>query len=182
VLSPDHEDDPDDGPPPLELWETAFVDALRSRVAELDWFSELAPDDWLAGMQDEDGPEGRCLAFLDLLPPGGSVFTAGVFFNGEVTTAGRMESQSMVLMRDSLVLSPRLLGGTMQEQAMQAADWLWWVRNRPIRRRSWSDTAHEWSFADDRSGFTASGGRADRSGALISDIVVPDERDSGGSA
>jgi hypothetical protein len=161
-------DDDLDGPPPLHDWEAVHVRAIRARMEELGWVSELAPDDWYPGMGDEDGSEGRCLAFVDLFMPGGGVFTIGAFFNGRTTTLGDLESQSMVLDRDSVVLPPRVLEGPLQDQAVQTADWLHWMYGRPILRRSWGEHAHEWAFADDGTVLARTIGRSRSTGPPVS--------------
>lgn len=158
-------------PPSLTEDEARFIELLRARLEGRGWTPSMAPDDWYDGMEVGAG-DGRCLVWVDLSADDCVVLTVGAFYNGTVTTVGSLHSQLFELERDDIRLSPSTFGGPVSEQAVCVADWLDQLVRRPIRRREWSDTAREYTFADDGTKLVVSGSPRDRSGPALRESLV----------
>ena len=121
----------------------------------------LAPDDWYRGM-GMPSSGGRCLAWFDLVADECVVLTVGAYFDGTRTVVGRLHSQFLTLDTHSRRIPQQTIGGPITEQAVKACEWFTRIRRRPVERRDWSSTVHEYRFADDGAGLVASGHPAAR--------------------
>lgn len=141
--------------------EAAWIAVVRAALpADLKGLC-LAPDDWYDGM-DESSAEGRCLAWFDLVADECVVLTVGAYFDGTRTVVGRLHSQFLTLDTHSRRIPQQTIGGPITEQAVKACEWFTRIRRRPVERRDWSSTVHEYRFADDGAGLVASGNTASR--------------------
>ena len=141
--------------------EAAWIAVVRAaRPADLKGLC-LAPDDWYDGM-DESSAEGRCLAWFDLVADECVVLTVGAYFDGTRTVVGRLHSQFLTLDPHGRRIPQQTIGGPITEQAVKACEWFTRIRRRPVERRDWSSTVHEYRFADDGAGLVASGNTASR--------------------
>ena len=111
----------------------------------------LAPDDWYRGM-GMPSSGGRCLAWFDLVADECVVLTVGAYFH----------SQFLTLDPHGRRIPQQTIGGPITEQAVKACEWFTRIRRRPVERRDWSSTVHEYRFADDGAGLVASGNNASR--------------------
>ena len=141
--------------------EAAWIAVVRAALpADLKGLC-LAPDDWYDGM-DESSAEGRCLAWFDLVADECVVLTVGAYFDGTRTVVGRLHSQFLTLDPHGRRIPQQTIGGPITEQAVKACEWFTRIRRRPVERRDWSSTVHEYRFADDGAGLVASGNTASR--------------------
>ncbi|MFD7153581.1 hypothetical protein ACFV9C_03230 [Kribbella sp. NPDC059898] len=131
----------------------------------------MAPDDWYDGME-VGAADGRCLAWVDLSAGNSVLLTVGAYYNGTETTVGSLHSQLFDLQRDDVRVPSRTFNGPVSEQVVGVADWLDQLVRRPIRRREWSDTAREYTFADDGTALVSSGSWQDRSGSPLREAVI----------
>lgn len=132
----------------LSAAETEWVQAFAERATAQGWAPEVAPDDWYDGMESA-APEGRCLAWTDVIAEQGAVLTIGAYFDGSATIVGTLDNQLFDLQPGGRHLpAHRLTAGSPGEQAVAAADILHAFLQRPIDRWEWSDDAHQYRFAD----------------------------------
>lgn len=151
--------------------ESAYVAHFRAQVKQFGWVVSKAPDDWYEGMETASA-NGRCLAWADVCVDDCVLLTVGAYFDGVTTTVGSLDSQTFDLRREDSRLSTTTFSGTLKEQAALAACWIDDVLRRGIRRREWSNTAKEYSFADDGTQLVHSGSRQDRAGRPTRDTVI----------
>ena len=90
------------------------------------------------------------------------VLTVGAYFDGTRTVVGRLHSQFLTLDPHGRRIPQQTIGGPITEQAVKACEWFTRIRRRPVERRDWSSTVHEYRFADDGAGLVASGNTASR--------------------
>ena len=115
----------------------------------------LAPD-WYLGMEEAE-PQGRCMAWYDLVADRYVLLTVGAFYDGEQTVVGSMHCQCMYLQPDDRCCPSQRLQGSLEEQVARARDWLLWMDHRPVDRMEWVGVTTEYRFADDGVGISASG-------------------------
>ena len=142
-----------DQAPELTAAEARWVALMRRTMPEELRPMLLAPD-WYQGMEEAE-PQGRCMAWYDLVADRYVLLTVGAFYDGEQTVVGSMHCQCMYLQPDDRCCPSQRFQGSLEEQV--ARDWLLWMAHRPVDRREWGGVATEYRFADDGVGISASG-------------------------
>lgn len=141
--------------PELTAAEARWVALMRRTMPEELRPMLLAPD-WYQGMEEAE-PQGRCMAWYDLVADRYVLLTVGAFYDGEQTVVGSMHCQCMYLQPDDRCCPSQRFQGSLEEQVARACDWLLWVAHRPVDRREWGGVTTEYRFADDGVGISASG-------------------------
>lgn len=141
--------------PELTAAEARWVALMRRTMPEELRPMLLAPD-WYQGMEEAE-PQGRCMAWYDLVADRYVLLTVGAFYDGEQTVVGSMHCQCMYLQPDDRCCPSQRFQGSLEEQVARARDWLLWVAHRPVDRREWGGVTTEYRFADDGVGISASG-------------------------
>ena len=144
-----------DPAPGLTAAEARWVALMRRTMPEELRPMLLAPD-WYQGME-EPGPQGRCMAWYDLVADRYVLLTVGAFYDGEQTVVGSMHCQCMYLQPDDRCCPSQRFQGSLEEQVARARDWLLWMAHRPVDRMEWGGVTTEYRFADDGVGISASG-------------------------
>lgn len=144
-----------DQAPELTAAEARWVALMRRTMPEELRPMLLAPD-WYQGMEEAE-PQGRCMAWYDLVADRYVLLTVGAFYDGEQTVVGSMHCQCMYLQPDDRCCPSQRFQGSLEEQVARARDWLLWVAHRPVDRREWGGVTTEYRFADDGVGISASG-------------------------
>lgn len=142
-----------DQAPELTAAEARWVALMRRTMPEELRPMLLAPD-WYQGMEEAE-PQGRCMAWYDLVADRYVLLTVGAFYDGEQTVVGSMHCQCMYLQPDDRCCPSQRFQGSLEEQV--ARDWLLWMAHRPVDRREWGGVTTEYRFADDGVGISASG-------------------------
>lgn len=135
--------------------EASWVRTIRALLSDDLEGLCLAPDDWYQGM-DLPSPEGRCLAWFDLVGDQSILLTVGAYFDGVHTVVGDLHNQLFLLTPTSRRARTETFSGPIEEQAARACNWFATVRRRPVERREWSLTVYEYRFADDGTGLSYS--------------------------
>lgn len=144
-----------DQAPELTAAEARWVALMRRTMPEELRPMLLAPD-WYQGMEEAE-PQGRCMAWYDLVADRYVLLTVGAFYDGEQTVVGSMHCQCMYLQPDDRCCPSQRFQGSLEEQVARARDWLLWMAHRPVDRREWGGVTTEYRFADDGVGISASG-------------------------
>lgn len=144
-----------DQAPELTAAEARWVALMRRTMPEELRPMLLAPD-WYQGMEEAE-PQGRCMAWYDLVADRYVLLTVGAFYDGEQTVVGSMHCQCMYLQPDDRCCPSQRFQGSLEEQVARARDWLLWMAHRPVDRMEWGGVTTEYRFADDGVGISASG-------------------------
>ena len=144
-----------DPAPELTAAEARWVALMRRTMPEELRPMLLAPD-WYQGMEEAE-PQGRCMAWYDLVADRYVLLTVGAFYDGEQTVVGSMHCQCMYLQPDDRCCPSQRFQGSLEEQVARARDWLLWMAHRPVDRMEWVGVTTEYRFADDGVGISASG-------------------------
>ena len=144
-----------DPAPELTAAEARWV-ALMRRTMPQELRPMLLAPDWYQGMEEAE-PQGRCMAWYDLVADRYVLLTVGAFYDGEQTVVGSMHCQCMYLQPDDRCCPSQRFQGSLEEQVARARDWLLWMAHRPVDRMEWVGVTTEDRFADDGVGISASG-------------------------
>ena len=141
-----------DQAPELTAAEARWV-ALMRRTMPQELRPMLLAPDWYQGMEEAE-PQGRCMAWYDLVADRYVLLTVGAFYDGEQTVVGSMHCQCMYLQPDDRCCPSQRFQGSLEEQVARARDWLLWMAHRPVDRREWGGVTTEYQFADDGVGIS----------------------------